>query len=117
MYHAINNSSRAPSPIASMTRSISSHSSKSHHFRLATLPSTRMAHLTGSRKLISRLGQSTSLEPSDTDIESTPVCYLLDEPEPLENLKITDTEDMKNHIVVCVHHEITNIFKFVYNLR
>lgn len=51
------------------------------------------------------------------DDTSLPLCYLLDEPVQLEDVTIQDTDGMSNHILVCLHREVINMFKFIYNLR
>lgn len=86
-------------------------------FQLSKLPTPRMALLTGSRRLVSRLGQLPTLEHPDTDIEASPVCYLLDKPATLRELTIESAEHLAGHIVVCMHHKVSNIFKFIFNLR
>lgn len=86
-------------------------------FQLSKLPTPRMALLTGSRKLVSRLGQLPTLEHPDADIESSPVCYLLDKPATLRELTIESADHLAGHIVVCMHHKVSNIFKFIFNLR
>ncbi|KAI9470065.1 MAG: hypothetical protein EXX96DRAFT_588656 [Benjaminiella poitrasii] len=87
-------------------------------FRIAELPSKRHALLTGSRELIKRIGQSpTPDENSRINDTSLPLCYLLDEPAKLEEVTVQTTEGMSNHILVCLHREMINMFKFIYNLR
>lgn len=94
------------------------HSPPRQHFALSKLPTPRLALLTGSRKLISRLGQMPTLDhPDSTDMETSPVCYLLDKPATLRELTLESTEHMSGHILVCMHHKVSNIFKFIYNLR
>lgn len=116
---------------AGLRHSASSESNKSlnqnyqHHsaapprqtFTLSRLPTPRLALLTGSRKLISRLGQMSALEQSEQEIDTSPVCYLLDKPAIREELILESTEFMSGHILVCMHHRVSNIFKFIYNLR
>jgi hypothetical protein len=41
----------------------------------------------------------------------------LDEPTRLEDVTIKDTDGMSNHVLVCLHREVINMFKFIYNLR
>ncbi|KAI8088373.1 hypothetical protein BDF21DRAFT_334855 [Thamnidium elegans] len=126
--------SEPPSPTqtasAGLRHSASSESNKSlnqnyqHHssapprqkFKLSRLPTPRLALLTGSRKLISRLGQMSALEQSEQEIDTSPVCYLLDKPAIREELILESTEFMSGHILVCMHHRVSNIFKFIYNL-
>lgn len=86
-------------------------------FSLLKLPTPRLALLTGSRKLISRLGQLSAPDQSDLDVEISPVCYLLDNPVCLPELTLSSTEHLNGHILVCMHHKVSNIFKFIYNLR
>ncbi|GAA5796488.1 hypothetical protein HPULCUR_001860 [Helicostylum pulchrum] len=86
-------------------------------FTLSRLPTPRLALLTGSRKLISRLGQMSALEQSEQEIDTSPVCYLLDKPAIRKELILESTEFMSGHILVCMHHKVSNIFKFIYNLR
>jgi hypothetical protein len=126
--------SRPPSPTPhhdpTLYHSISNESTRSHHsyqhliqppprqqFELSKLPTPRLALLTGSRKLISRLGQLPSPDSLDNDFEATPVCYLLKSPATLRELTLTSAEGMTGHILVCMHHKVSNIFKFIFNLR
>jgi hypothetical protein len=87
------------------------------NFLLSRLPTPRLALLTGSRKLISRLGHMSSLEQVDPDIETSPVCFLLEKPATLHELTIQSSDFLTGHILVCMHHKVSNIFKFIYNLR
>lgn len=87
------------------------------NFTLSRLPTPRLALLTGSRKLISRLGQMSALEQSELEIESSPVCYLLEKAATRQELTLDSTEFLSGHILVCMHHKVSNIFKFIYNLR
>lgn len=86
-------------------------------FELSKLPTPRLALLTGNRKLISRLGQMPAAGYLDPEGDSTPYCYLLKQPVTLRELTLESTEDMNGHILVCMHHKVSNIFKFIYNLR
>ncbi|KAI8979379.1 hypothetical protein BDF20DRAFT_974315 [Mycotypha africana] len=98
-------------------------------FSISELPSERHALLTGSRALIKRIGQSFPTEqPISSDCSthsradkdtSLPLCYLLDAKEPakLEDITIQTTEGIENHVLVCLHREFINMFKFIYNLR
>ncbi|KAI9316872.1 hypothetical protein BX666DRAFT_2019343 [Dichotomocladium elegans] len=96
-------------------------------YKLSRLPTPRHALLTGSRDLISRLGQSPirprpsaeKLDDSDkqSDDVSLPLSYVLEEPPKLEEAVIDSAKGMRGHILVCVHREVINIFKFIYNLR
>lgn len=119
--------SRPPSPTAlyhstsnesTRSRSSSVHQPLRHqHFELAKLPTPRLALLTGSRKLISRLGQLPTISNPDVETEASPVCYLLTQSATLRELTINSAESMNGHILVCMHHKVSNIFKFIYNLR
>lgn len=85
-------------------------------FGVSKLPSKRHALLTGSRALIKRIGKSSVPEKIEDDT-SLPLCYLLDEPIRLEDVTIKNTDGMSNHVLVCLHREVINMFKFIYNLR
>ena len=94
-------------------------------YKLSRLPTPRHALLTGSRALITRLGQSP-VNDDDEDIGSPdhiedislPLSYILEEKiGKLDDAIITSAENMRGHILVCVHREVVNIFKFIYNLR
>ncbi|KAI8052598.1 calcium-activated BK potassium channel alpha subunit-domain-containing protein [Gilbertella persicaria] len=106
------------------SRSSSSSSSSSSHkskvakqpFSVSKLPSRRHALLTGSRALITRIGK-TSYEKEIVDDTSLPLCCLLEKPVKLEDVTIQSAEGMHNHILVCLHREVVNMFKFIYNLR
>lgn len=102
----------------STTSSISKYQPKPRpQFELSKLPTPRLALLTGNRKLISRLGQMPPTGYLDPEGDTTPYCYLLKQPVTLRELTIESTEDMSGHILVCMHHKVSNIFKFIYNLR
>ncbi|CAO3617854.1 unnamed protein product [Cunninghamella echinulata] len=91
---------------------------KNKKFRITKLPSTKHALLTGSRTIISRLGQAYEEEqPKLNEQKSLPLCYLLDHPTRLPDTVIDSAEGMNNHILVCLQEKVTNIFKFIYNLR
>ncbi|CAO3703026.1 unnamed protein product [Rhizopus stolonifer] len=88
-------------------------------YRVAKLPSQGHAILTGSRSLIKRIGkrspsQSSVNEENDT---SLPLCYLLKTPVNLKQITIESAQEMTGHILVCLHREMINMFKFIYNLR
>jgi hypothetical protein len=83
-------------------------------FSIAKLPPQRHALLTGSRALIKRLGKK---DPDEDDTQGSPFCYLLTKPILLENVTIAETDDLSGHIVVCLHREVINVFKFIYSLR
>ncbi|KAI8089736.1 uncharacterized protein BX664DRAFT_264101 [Halteromyces radiatus] len=94
------------------------HQRHQHHYRICKLPSTRHALLTGSRTLIARLGQAYDQEqPSRTTEPSLPLCYLLDQPVHLHDVVIESADGITGHILVCLQDKVTNIFKFIYNLR
>lgn len=99
-------------------------------YKLSRLPTPRHALLTGSRALISRLGQSPVPHPhhhtldddssgsSLMDDVSLPLSYVLEERvDDVKKVTITSAANMRGHILVCVHREVVNIFKFIYNLR
>ncbi|KAI9489910.1 hypothetical protein BDB00DRAFT_875878 [Zychaea mexicana] len=44
-------------------------------------------------------------------------CYLLDKPAERVDAIIQSTVGMHNHVLVCMHEEFINLFKFIYNLR
>ncbi|KAG0945687.1 hypothetical protein G6F57_003887 [Rhizopus arrhizus] len=87
------------------------------YFQLSRLPIPRMTFLTGDRRLANRLGQLAPLDSSDGGPEASPMCYLLDTPATLRELTIESAEHLSGHIVVCMHHKVSNIFKFIFNLR
>lgn len=86
-------------------------------YRIRKLPSTRHALLTGSRTLIARLGQAYDEDQPNTTEPSLPLCYLLDEPVLQKDVEIVSADGLHGHIVVCLQESVTNIFKFIYNLR
>lgn len=118
-------SSRPLSPVSThngaIYRSKSNESNRSarvrQQYELSKLPTPRLALLTGNRKLISRLGQMPMMDHIDAETNATPYCYLLKKPASLRELTIDSAEDMTGHIVVCMHHKVSNIFKFIYSLR
>lgn len=108
-----------PSPTKLLRRSTSNESNRSlprQIFSLSRLPTPRLALLTGSRRLISHLGQM-SMDPLVEQDEASPLCYLLDTPAKKEELKLTSSDFLNGHILVCMHHKVSNIFEFIYNLR
>lgn len=109
-----------PRPSSSSSSSTASSSSAQQPpFSISKLPSKRHALLTGSRALIKRIGKnpsSKSVQQDDNDT-SLPLCYLLKEPVTLEDITIQSAEHMSNHILVCLHRQVINMFKFIYNLR
>ncbi|KAI8386879.1 calcium-activated BK potassium channel alpha subunit-domain-containing protein [Blakeslea trispora] len=118
-------------PVEPLTHSISNGSTQSttssvnnnhalpppQQFELAKLPTPRLALLTGNRKLVSRLCKAPSPDGSDVDMDASPACYLLKEPATIRELTLESAERMSGHILVCMHHKVSNIFKFIYNLR
>lgn len=86
-------------------------------FQLSRLPIPRMTFLTGDKRLANHLGQLAQLDSSDGSSEASPMCYLLDTPATLRELTIESAEHLSGHIVVCMHHKVSNIFKFIFNLR
>lgn len=52
------------------------------------------------------------------DDVSLPLSYVLDEHvDDIQKVTIESAANMRGHILVCVHREVVNIFKFIYNLR
>ena len=90
--------------------------SEEHTFAVSKLPSKRHAILTGSRTLIKRIGKEPLSDVANDDT-SLPLCYLLQEPVELEDVTINSTQCMSGHVLVCLHREVVNMFKFIYNLR
>lgn len=101
------------------SHSTSSSSGRIHQqqYRIVKLPSTRHALLTGSRTLISGLGQAYDQDQPNTMEPSLPLCYLLDHPVDLDDVEIQSASGLNGHILVCLQERVTNIFKFIYNLR
>lgn len=124
-----------PMPNSTNTNTQSHPSSNTHkkpppeRYKLSRLPTPRHALLTGSRALISRLGQSPVPHHNHTldddssgtslmDDVSLPLSYVLDEHvDDIQKVTIESAANMRGHILVCVHREVVNIFKFIYNLR
>ncbi|ORE09517.1 hypothetical protein BCV72DRAFT_248143 [Rhizopus microsporus var. microsporus] len=94
-------------------------SGKTHYFTIAKLPSNRHAILTGSRALIKRIGTRapSAVYMSEETDTSVPLCYSLTEPLQLEDITLNSAQGMTGHILVCLHREAINMFKFIYNLR
>ncbi|RCI03555.1 hypothetical protein CU098_001800, partial [Rhizopus stolonifer] len=86
-------------------------------FQLLKLPTPRMALLTGNRRIVRHLDELPSLDHHDIDHEISPMCYLLEEPADLDSMTIESAENLSGHIVVCMHQKVSNIFKFIFNLR
>jgi hypothetical protein len=93
-----------------------SNASSEQSFCISRLPSKRHALLSGSRALIKRIGKASLPEIMEDDT-SLPFCYLLDKPAILEDVTIKSTKGMNGHVLVCLHREVINMFKFIYNLR
>ncbi|KAI8637256.1 hypothetical protein BD408DRAFT_424858 [Parasitella parasitica] len=91
--------------------------STNQSYSVSKLPSKRHALLSGSRALIKRIGKSSPGTEKIEEDTSLPLCYLLDTPARLEDVIIQDTDGMSNHVLVCLHREVINMFKFIYNLR
>ncbi|KAI8981503.1 hypothetical protein BDB01DRAFT_794345 [Pilobolus umbonatus] len=123
---------RSPSPISykvNVQRSLSTETNKSKDsnqhiylnkqiFHLTPLPLSGSVMLTGSRKLINRLGQATVFNQDEVGSESSPLCYLLDEPwRRIDDITIDSTDYLSGHILVCMHQRVSNIYKFIYYLR
>ncbi|KAF7729991.1 potassium channel, sub T, member 2 [Apophysomyces ossiformis] len=102
-------------PTHSAASSISSTRTTEQIYRVCKLPSPKHALLTGSRTLISRLGKG----PFSEAVEDAclPSCYLLDSPADKKEVTIESAEGMEGHILVCLHREVINLFKFVFSLR
>lgn len=94
-------------------------SGKTHYFTIAKLPSNRHAILTGSRALIKRIGTRvpSAVSMNEETDTSVPLCYSLVEPLQLEDITLDSAQGMSGHILVCLHREAINMFKFIYNLR
>ncbi|CAO3675660.1 unnamed protein product [Rhizopus microsporus] len=94
-------------------------SGKTHYFTIAKLPSNRHAILTGSRALIKRIGTRapSAVSMNEETDTSVPLCYSLVEPLQLEDITLESAQGMSGHILVCLHREAINMFKFIYNLR
>ncbi|ORZ17354.1 hypothetical protein BCR42DRAFT_326519 [Absidia repens] len=102
---------------SSSASSFSTGESSSRKYRIVKLPSPRHALLTGSRTLIARLGQAYDQDQPKTLEPSLPLCYLLDHPVLIDDVTIKSAAGMHGHILVCLQERVTNIFKFIYNLR
>ncbi|ORZ13209.1 hypothetical protein BCR42DRAFT_72769 [Absidia repens] len=111
------NSTGTSSVYSSHSMSSSSSRPHNHGYRIVKLPSTRHALLTGSRTLIARLGQAYDQDQPKTAEPSLPLCYLLDHPVDLPDVVIESADGLHGHILVCLQEKVTNIFKFIYNLR
>jgi hypothetical protein len=117
--HLKGNSPTMESPLAAQFNqppSSSSSTTSQQQFSIAKLPSKRHALLTGSRALIKRIGKTPSKLQDDNDT-SLPLCYLLQNPVTLADITISSAEHMSGHILVCLHRQVINMFKFIYNLR
>ncbi|KAI8884052.1 voltage-gated potassium channel [Backusella circina FSU 941] len=84
-------------------------------FCITKLPSKSYSLLAGNRSLIKNSGKFLMSE--ELEKSFIPSCYLLDETASLDDITIDSVDEMEDHIVVCLHKELVNIFKFIYNLR
>lgn len=82
-------------------------------FCITKLPSKSYSLLAGNRSLIKSSGKF----PMPDEKSFIPSCYLLDDAASLDDVTIDQVDEMEDHIVVCLHKELVNIFKLVYNLR
>ncbi|KAI9247966.1 hypothetical protein BDA99DRAFT_564939 [Phascolomyces articulosus] len=117
--------SMGPEPAETRSTPVDLSKPSKGHYKLSRLPTPRHALLSGSRALITRLGQTPVNDEEDDKVGSPehiedislPLSYILEEPVKLQDSMIDSTENMRGHILVCVHREVVNIFKFIYNLR
>ncbi|KAI9313971.1 hypothetical protein BX666DRAFT_1863740 [Dichotomocladium elegans] len=88
----------------SATDSARQGSARDTEFRVSRLPTSSLSLL---------IGIGSGIGPSASPL----TCYLLCEPAKLEDVIIHTTAGIRGHILVCMHQEFTNLFKFLYNLR
>ncbi|ORZ09574.1 calcium-activated BK potassium channel alpha subunit-domain-containing protein [Absidia repens] len=84
-------------------------------YRLSKLPTSRCEFLNNGRFLATGLGGGlANLATGNTKL---PLCYLLGTPTVLDDAIFQSVDHLTGHILVCLHREVKNIFKFIYNLR
>lgn len=64
---------------------------------------------------ITRVDHSAALHHKEDDVGSP--CYLLNEPATLKEMVIDSATHLEGHILVCMHHNYVDVFRFIYHLR
>lgn len=100
------------SSLLSMSPSISPLKNSMQTYQLSKLPSSRHEFLNSGRFLAAKLGG----DPSNVATK-LPLCYLLETPIKLIDAVFSSVDHLAGHILVCLHHEVKNVFKLIYNLR
>ncbi|CAO3633858.1 unnamed protein product [Cunninghamella blakesleeana] len=136
LYHDINLSSKTKPSLSKhkFQYAITSESSKKsmvQEYNLSRLPTHRLGLLLGSRSLVCQLGKpgldNNNKNPASDAIYSTvssplslpltSLCYLLDEPTKINDILFDSVDHLDGHILVCIHNQVNNLFKFICNLR
>ncbi|CAM0140386.1 unnamed protein product [Umbelopsis sp. WA50703] len=103
------NSSQPGSSVAELT--------KNQNYRVSKLVSRKHALLT-CKRLSTISFESDALSGSSAVSENrTTSCYMLETAAKFEDMLISNAEHMRAHIVVCLHREMPNLFRFIQNLR
>jgi hypothetical protein len=113
------NSVSAPplQPSFNSTVSTSSESLKKQPFRVSKLNSRKHALLTCKR--LSAISFESDAQSGSSALSESQVltCYMLETPAKFEEMLIHNAEHMRSHVVVCLHREMPNLFRFIQNLR
>jgi hypothetical protein len=104
-------SSRLPTP------STSSDSLKNQDFKVAKLALRKHSLLTSKRLSALTFESDAQSGSSALSLTHTLSCYMLETPSKFEDMLISNAESMRSHVVVCLHREVPNLFRFIQNLR
>lgn len=104
-------------PSTPSTPSTSTESMKKQNFRVGKLTSRKHSLLTCKR--LSSIAFETDAQSGSSAMpdSQTLSCYMLETPSRFEDMLISNAENMRSHVVVCLHREVPNLFRFIQNLR
>jgi hypothetical protein len=90
---------------------------KKQSFRVGKLTSRKHSLLTCKR--LSSIAFETDAQSGSSAMpdSQTLSCYMLETPSRFEDMLISNAENMRSHVVVCLHREVPNLFRFIQNLR
>ncbi|KAG2175968.1 hypothetical protein INT44_000446 [Umbelopsis vinacea] len=99
------------------TPSTSTESVKKQAFRVGKLTSRKHSLLTCKR--LSSIAFETDAQSGSSAMADSQIlsCYMLETPSRFEDMLISNAENMRSHVVVCLHREVPNLFRFIQNLR
>ncbi|KAJ2960839.1 hypothetical protein NQZ79_g3832 [Umbelopsis isabellina] len=107
----------SPTNSSHQSGSTSAELTKKQNYRVSKLVSRKHALLT-CKRLSTISFESDALSGSSAVSENrTTSCYMLETPAKFEDMLISNAEHMRSHVVVCLHREMPNLFRFIQNLR